>query len=967
MPLSPRESVHKRFSRDRYQTIPHDGSADNMPLQPNDATIDIPLEEVPSSGVPPGARSDNPAFAPLKDDNAHQHHTLFRGRRRGPAGLQKPGDVGYDGEEDTITAMGRVYKKILNFSIVTRYLLYVAPLAILLAVPIVVGGPPITHNPTIGRVRLRWFFTWVEIVWCSLWASKIVVHFLPYVFQLLVGVVNSGIRKYSLVIRALEIPLSLVGWTVTSLATFVPVMTQNPIRRNLPAPDGVDPKTWDPTTLDEWEKVMQQVLGAFVVASLLFLAEKLIIQLISINYHRKQFTARIKASKQNIYLLSLLYDASRQMFPTYCHEFAEEDAMIADQLNLKMGGKKSHARSGSQTPMRMLQRNVGRVGDKISAAVGNVASEITGREVFNANSAHSIVIEALEKRRTSEALARRIWMSFVVEDRDVLVQEDFLDVLGDGKRQQAEEAFVAIDNDANGDISLDEMVMTVVEFSRERKSIASSMHDVDQAITVLDRLLCTVVFIAIVFVFVAFLNQSFVTTLATAGTALLSLSFVFAATTQEILGSCIFLFVKHPYDIGDRVDISTDQYTVEHISLLFTVFRRANGAKVGGLVQVPNIVLNTLQIENLSRSHAMMEEHSVFVSFDTTFEDVQILRDELNKFVMDKDNSRDFQPDMNIEILGTTDMSKLEIQVQIKHKGNWANETLRAARRSKFMCALVAALRAVPIYGPGGGGDAAGSAANPSYSVTTSDAEAKEAARLAAKDREQARLYPPVKSDEESSDTANENRAAGLTSRQAEVIGDLNSRSPGADFARDMAWTTGRDGDEKSASGVRRPSNERQSIEEVRGVLRRGSSRGKRQASNATWTGPSIPTIQEPTGSLYNDRSGHGAEPSSYSSGPDYLYNASASQAYPYDANTSYTQQSSFQSPLPQVQGAVSPLEMSQVGIGRSESSSNPYRRTESRGGDGAQRTGQGYHQPPPHAEGEDEDETQGVRPYTGA
>jgi small-conductance mechanosensitive channel len=959
MPLSPRESLHKRFSRERYQTI-DDGSTDNMAHHPNDATIDIPLEEVPSSGIPPGARSDNPAFAPLKDDNAHQQHHLFRGRRRGPAGLQKPGDMGYDGEEDTITAMGRIYKKILDFSIITRYLLYVAPLAILLAIPIIVGGPPITVNPTIGRVRLRWFFVWVEIVWCSLWGSKIVAHFLPYVFQLLVGVVNSGIRKYSLVIRALEIPLSLVGWTVTSLATFIPIMTRNPVRRNLPKPEGGP----DPTTPDHWENVMQQVLGAFTVAAIMFLAEKLIIQLISINYHRKQFTARIKASKHNIYLLSLLYDASRQMFPAYCHEFAEEDAIIADQLNLKLAGKKSkgpsHARSGSQTPMRMLQANVGRVGGKISAAVGNVASEITGRELFNSNNAHSIVIEALEKRRTSEALARRIWMSFVVEDRDALVQEDFLDVLGEGKRQQAEEAFVAIDGDANGDISLDEMVMTVVEFSRERKSIASSMHDVDQAITVLDRLLCTVVFIAIVFVFVAFLNQSFVTTLATAGTALLSLSFVFAATTQELLGSCIFLFVKHPYDIGDRVDIGTDQHTVEHISLLFTVFRRANGSKVGGLVQIPNIVLNTLSIENLSRSHAMMEEHSVFVSFDTTFEDVQILRDELNKFVTDKDNSRDFQPDMNIEILGTTDMSKLEIQVQIKHKGNWANETLRAARRSKFMCALVAALRAVPIYGPGGGTDAAGSAANPSYSVTTSNAEAKEAARIAAKDREQARLFPPVKSDDESSDTAaGETRAAGLTKSQAEVIGDLNSRSPGADFARDMAWTTGRDADDRPIDGVRRPSNESQSIEDVRTVLRRGSSRGKRAPSNVTWTGPSVPTINEPTGSIYNDRSGHGAQQGSYPAGGDYdPYNASTTQSYPYNASTSYNSQPSS-AYLPPVNRPTSPIEMSHVGVGRSES--NPYRRAE-----GTPRTGQGFHQPP-QAEGEDEDESRGVRPYTGA
>jgi len=34
---------------------------------------------------------------------------------------------------------------------------------------------------------------------------------------------------------------------------------------------------------------------------------------------------------------------------------------------------------------------------------------------------------------------------------------------------------------------------------------------------------------------------------------------------------------------------------------------------------------------------------------------------------------------------------------------NWSNETVRAARRSKFMCALVLALRKVPDLSPGGG------------------------------------------------------------------------------------------------------------------------------------------------------------------------------------------------------------------------------------------------------------------------
>ena len=273
-------------------------------------------------------------------------------------------------------------------------------------------------------------------------------------------------------------------------------MTLNPSQRSLEDDDKC-------ATTQHWQSIVQKVLAAFMVAALIFLAEKLLIQIISIGYHRTQFTNKIKASKHNVYLLSLLYDASRTLFPAYCNEFVEEDYIINDSLNLGIGSNKSggsHHRSGSATPMRLLH-NVGRIGDKITSAFGNVASEVTGKQVFKPDSAHSIVVEALEKNKSSEALAKRLWMSFVVEGKDALYQEDIEEVLGQDRSQEAEECFGALDRDDNGDISLDEMILTVCEFGRERHSIANSLHDVDQAINVLDSLLCTIVFIIVVFVF----------------------------------------------------------------------------------------------------------------------------------------------------------------------------------------------------------------------------------------------------------------------------------------------------------------------------------------------------------------------------------------------------------------------------------------------------------------------------------
>lgn len=486
----------KRFSREGFQQIPNHSSS--AMANPRDATIDIPLTTVTSrtgarkiSSHSPTGYSRQESYPDFRNNEKEPLRKRYpAGRRRKIKGNER-GKLGADGEEDTLTQMGKIYDKILNFSIVTRYFLYVLPLALIIAVPIIIGA---TAKPkaTLGGVRLVWFFSWVEIVWLSLWVSKLFAKTLPWIFQFLCGIVSSGTRKYMLVLKALEIPLSLVGWALTSLATFIPIMSLSA---------AFDPKSKNGTEIQHWESVVNKILAALLVASLLLLIEKLIIQLISIGYHRKQFTAKIRDSKHNIHLLSLLYDASRALFPAYCHEFAEEDYIINDSLHLSDSKKGSgHNRSGSATPMRLLQ-NVGRFGDKVTSVFGNIAHEVTGKQVFNPGSAHSIVVEALEKNKSSEALAKRLWMSFVVEGKDALYEEDVVEVLGEEHHEEAEECFACLDRDSNGDVSLDEMILTVCEFGRERHSIANSLHDVDQAINVLDGLLCTVAFVICIFIF----------------------------------------------------------------------------------------------------------------------------------------------------------------------------------------------------------------------------------------------------------------------------------------------------------------------------------------------------------------------------------------------------------------------------------------------------------------------------------
>ena len=146
--------------------------------------------------------------------------------------------------------------------------------------------------------------------------------------------------------------------------------------------------------------------------------------------------------------------------------------------------------------------------------------------------------------------------------------------------------------------------------------------------------------------------------------------------------------------------------------------------------------MNNLWVENVTRSKAMKELIDVNVSFDTSFEDIELLRSEMEKFVRHPDNARDFQQDLAIGVFSCGDLDKLTLKIAMKHKSNWHNEAVRATRRSKFICALTLALKKVPIYGPGGGGEALGGPTNPTYSVAVSDGVAAAARDQAAKDKE---------------------------------------------------------------------------------------------------------------------------------------------------------------------------------------------------------------------------------------
>jgi small-conductance mechanosensitive channel len=104
------------------------------------------------------------------------------------------------------------------------------------------------------------------------------------------------------------------------------------------------------------------------------------------------------------------------------------------------------------------------------------------------------------------------------------------------------------------------------------------------------------------------------------------------ASLQEVLSSIIFLFIKHPFDVGDRITLLTDKedpeiYKVEEIQLLTTIFLDAQECRV----YVPNPIINSLV--NHSRSAIVSESFSFNVVSSTTCFTLEEIREKMMAFL----------------------------------------------------------------------------------------------------------------------------------------------------------------------------------------------------------------------------------------------------------------------------------------------------------------------------------------------
>ena len=509
--------------------------------------------------------------------------------------------------------------------------------------------------------------------------AQIVAKCLPYPMGVISSAFTNNSKKWRDMGKQLEVPATLFFWWLAIEVSFLPTMKNHHLH---------DPDVKDQRASRPWEVSTNKVIIAIFAGTVLNFVEKIIIQLIAISFHLRTYSDRIDVNKFQIGSLAKLYAYSKEKIAMDDSEFETHTAPQS---------------SGAQTPMQYLtkaRRDAREALGTVADAAGAVAGDFTGKQVVKRSHPNQVVLTLLHTTSGSQVLARRLYRTFARDDTETVYQDDLRPAFESD--DEADAAFQMFDKDLNGDISMEELEAVCVEIGRERKSITASLKDLDSVVSKLDNVLVFFVVLITLLILLSLISASTASVLTSAGSTLLALSWLFAATAQEFLQSVIFVFVKHPFDVGDRVSIygntgamgKGDDYFVKEIALLYTEFKKMEGQ----VVQAPNSYLNTLFILNMRRSGGLAEGVPVVVKFGTTLEQIDALRQRLLEFVQEE--KREYQGKILTELREVTEAHSITLNVVFFYKSNWQNELLRLQRRNKFICAMMVSMQELGFEGP---------------------------------------------------------------------------------------------------------------------------------------------------------------------------------------------------------------------------------------------------------------------------
>ncbi|KAB5529672.1 hypothetical protein DKX38_019753 [Salix brachista] len=222
----------------------------------------------------------------------------------------------------------------------------------------------------------------------------------------------------------------------------------------------------------------------------------------------------------------------------------------------------------------------------------------------------------------------------------------------------------------------------VVHVYVERKALAHSLNDTKTAIRQLHRLASAIVTLIILVISLLVTGLATTKVLLLFTSQLLLVGFMFQNTCKSIFESIIFVFVMHPFDVGDRCVVDGVQMVVEEMNILTTVFLRYDAEKI----YYPNSILHTKPISNFRRSPDMGDGIDITIDVSTSVDDFNALKKAIQVYIESK--PKHWNPKHTLMVCEIENGKDLKLTLCVQHTMNHQNFGEKSNRRSELVFEL---------------------------------------------------------------------------------------------------------------------------------------------------------------------------------------------------------------------------------------------------------------------------------------
>ncbi|CAN4076730.1 unnamed protein product [Withania somnifera] len=484
-------------------------------------------------------------------------------------------------------------------------------------------------------LRIWKWIVLVMVTFSGMLVTKWFIHFVALLIEL-----NFLLRKKVLYfVFGLKKSVQVCIWFSLVLVTWVLLFSHE--ERSHSAEKVTDFITW--------------TIAALLIGAFLWLLKTLLLKILASSFHVTTFFDRIQESIFHQYILLTL-------------------SGLPVMESTQMLGRSSSAASQFSFPRKVSAWTMKMLVDVIS---NSGLSTISGS--FGEND-YDVGCEQADKEINNEeeaiAAAYHIFRNVAPPGSKYIDEYDLRRFL---IKEEVDIVFPMIDVAETGQIDRKALTEWVVKVYQGRRALSHALNDTKTAVKQLNKVVTCILVVIIIIIWLLLVGIATTKVLVFLSSQLVVAAFIFGNTCKTIFEAIIFVFVMHPFDVGDRCVIDGVQMTVEEMNILTTVFLRFDNEKIF----YPNSVLAIKPISNFYRSPDMGDSFEFSIDYRTPLEKIGTLKERIKKYL--ERTPQYWHPNHSVVVKEIENMNKIKMALFFNHTMNFQNFGEKNRRRTELI------------------------------------------------------------------------------------------------------------------------------------------------------------------------------------------------------------------------------------------------------------------------------------------